>query len=77
MNRVGEAPHREGLGESGDSLEEHVTPAQESDEEPVEHVLLPDDDLSELRQEGLDEDRFLLDFFVDRLDRRLHKAPGL
>ena len=51
---VGEGLHRQRLGEAGDALEQHVAAGEESDEHPLEHPFLPDDDPLHLEEGALE-----------------------
>ena len=72
VDGVGEASDRQRLGQAGHALEQHVAPAEQTDEQPVQHILLADDDFAQLGEEALDEDRLFLNPLVDGLDGRFH-----
>ena len=44
---LGQARDREGLRETGDTLEQHVAAGENAHEHPVDHHALPDDRLPE------------------------------
>ena len=51
--------------------------SEQTDQEAVEHRLLPDDHLANLALDAFDEDRFLLDEIVDSLDVLIHRLAHL
>ena len=53
VERVGEGPDRERLGEAGDALEQQVAAREQGDEHALEHRVLADDHASDLEQDGL------------------------
>jgi hypothetical protein len=72
VDGVGEAADRQRLRQSGHALEEHVAPAEQPHEQPVQHILLTDNNFPELGEESFDENRFLLNPLIDCLDGRFH-----
>ena len=42
---LGERGHRQGLGDAGNPLDQHVAIGEEADQQPFQHVALADDDL--------------------------------
>ncbi len=66
--RVAERAHGERLGQTGHALEEHVAAGEQADEDALEHVGLPDDDLAHLVDEGVDEGALFGDELVQRAD---------
>jgi hypothetical protein len=50
---LGQGPDRHRLGEARDALDEDVAPREERDDQPLEQVILTDDDLLDLVQEPL------------------------
>ena len=52
---VGKRPHGERLGQAGDALEQDVSVAEQADEDPLQHVMLSDDDASRLLDQFVDE----------------------
>ena len=50
---VGEGLDGQRLGQAGDALEQDVAAGQEADEDALEHLVLADDDPSDLEQDGL------------------------
>ena len=75
--RPRERRHRHRLRQTGDALEQHVPVRQHSQEEPLHHVLLPDNHLAYLVHHPLDETAFLPDFLTDSLDIYVHTFPFL
>ena len=53
LEDVGEGLDRERLGEAGDALEQEVAAREERDEDPLEHLVLADDDPADLVEDGL------------------------
>ena len=54
-DRLGEGPHGERLRQPGHSLEQHVPPGEDADEQPVDHVLLTHDAQRDLAADVLNE----------------------
>ena len=52
VERVGEGPDRQGLGEARHALEEQVPAGQECDEHALEHRVLADDDTPDLEEDS-------------------------
>ena len=50
---VGERLDGQRLGQAGDALEQDVAAGQEADEDPLEHLVLADDDAADLEQDRL------------------------
>ena len=48
MDRVGQGLDHQGLGQAGHALEQDVAAGQEPEHEPVQHVVLADEDLAHL-----------------------------
>jgi hypothetical protein len=55
LDRVGERLHSERLGETGHAFDQQMPVAQEREQEPVDQVVLSDDDLAHLVQHRCDE----------------------
>ena len=53
VQRVGEGPDRQRLGEAGHALQEEVAAGQQGDEHALQHLVLADDDTPDLEQDGL------------------------
>ena len=53
VERVGEGPDRQRLGQAGHALEQQVAAGQQRDEDPLQHLVLADDDAPDLEQDGL------------------------
>jgi hypothetical protein len=45
VDRLGERPDHEGLGEAGQTLEQDVATREQRDQKPFDRVVLPDDPL--------------------------------
>ena len=50
---IGQRLDRQGLGEAGDAFEQDVSAREQADEDALEHRVLPDDDPSDLEEDGL------------------------
>src|SRR5205085_9523080 len=72
--RLRESLHGEGLGEAGNAFDEDVATGQQSDQQPVEQVVLPDDHLAKLGLDPLEGQRLALDITVESSDIQFHSA---
>ncbi len=54
-DRLRERAHGERLREAGHPFEQHVPASQQADEQPLDHVILPDDASPDLLHHTLDE----------------------
>ena len=55
VDRLGERPHGQRLGQSRHALEQHVAAGEQADQQPVDHVVLADDALGDLTRDFLNE----------------------
>ena len=53
MQDVGKGAHGQRLGQARDTFEQDVTSRQQSDEQPLDHAILSDDALADLRHHVL------------------------
>jgi hypothetical protein len=69
--------HGEGLGEAGDALDQQVAAAEQRHHHALDEGLLPDDDLADLVDRGLDLERLLANGLVelDDVDLGLCHCP--
>ena len=67
----------ESLGEARHPLQQNMTPAEQPDEEPLHHVLLPNDNPVDLFDEPADESAFAPHPLVNFLNMggKLHSQP--
>jgi len=63
VQHLGQRAHRHALGQAGHALDEDVAAGEQSDEEAVEQLLLPDDPLLQLAQDALNVKQLVLDIF--------------
>ena len=68
VQRIGHGLDRQRLGQAGHALEQHVAAGEQADEDALDHVALPDDDLLHLAEQPLGEGRLLLHQLVDDFD---------
>ena len=54
-DHVGQRAHRQRLGHAGHAFEQQVAAGQQPDEHPLDHRVLPDDDLLDLHQGALEQ----------------------
>ena len=59
----------QGLAETGDAFEQHVSAGEETGEHVIDHVIVADDDLADLGAEGLEAGHELLDTLFLTLGR--------
>jgi len=69
---VGEGFDGECFGESGDAFKEDMAVGEQADDEALDEVTLPDDDLADFGEEGADESASALNFFVDCSNSSFH-----
>ena len=68
MDAGSEGSHRQGLGESGHTLKQHMAVAEKPDEEALDKPLLADDHTPHFLGERLDPAACFLDATVEFLD---------
>ena len=68
LDRLGERRDRERFGKSGNALDENVLVAEQGQQQAVDELLLPDDDLADLAADLTEQNAFALDFFDDGFD---------
>ncbi len=64
------------LGEAGHAFEQHVAAGQQADQQPLDHVLLADDDAADFGENGVDEGALALHELVDGSDVAVHALLG-
>ncbi len=74
--RLGQRLDRQGLGQARDAFDQHVAAGQQTDQQAIEQVVLPDDDPPQLGLDPLQGERFALDLTIQCRDIKLHSHSG-
>ena len=72
VDRLGERLDRQRLGQTGYAFEQHVAVGQQPDQQPVDHVALPDQQLADFFADAVEGSRSFLDARPHRIDIRFH-----